>query len=347
MESDAKHAYRFCKKILPRVSRTFAINIAVLTGNLHKAVLCAYLFCRIADTVEDSEHLPLDMQEKLLDDYIQIFASKDFAVARIRKWVEPFQTFDASQPYNLLVQNSDQVLMAFLSLPQESQQAIGDCVMEMARGMKETVSRQKESNAQVYSFQTISDLEEYCYYVAGTVGIMLTKLFSQHAPAMSDHAVKLAKKLEVSFGFGLQLTNIIKDCRDDFRRGWCYIPSQLADKHGVPIEKFFDAQYERESLAVLGELVGKAASHLDDALTYTLLIPRREVRMRLFCLWPLFFAIKTLTVVNGNPDLLTGRNRVRISRGEVYETLIHTTLICWSNRLLKRTYWKLRRQLND
>ena len=54
--------FRFCVEILPQVSRTFAINIRILTGDLHRSILCAYLFCRIVDTAEDSEQLALDQR---------------------------------------------------------------------------------------------------------------------------------------------------------------------------------------------------------------------------------------------------------------------------------------------
>jgi farnesyl-diphosphate farnesyltransferase len=47
-------AWAYCKKMLPLVSRTFALNIGHLNGVLHRAVLIGYLLFRIADTIEDS-----------------------------------------------------------------------------------------------------------------------------------------------------------------------------------------------------------------------------------------------------------------------------------------------------
>jgi farnesyl-diphosphate farnesyltransferase len=330
MESDSKQSYDFCRKILPQVSRTFAINIAVLTGNLHKAILVAYLFCRIADTVEDSEQLAPELRGSLLEEYIGIFSQRKLTPERIRQWSQPFAALSAAEPYNRLVQNSHLVMTTFLTLPESSQKAISGCVVEMSHGMRETVMRRQNEGAGLHTLETLNDLERYCYYVAGTVGIMLTRLFSDHAPAMSDGAV---------------VTNIIKDCRDDFRRGWCYIPTQLAAEHNVPIERFFQAESRGDALEVLRELIVKAATHLDDALDYTLLIPRREVRMRLFCLWPLFFALKTLIVADGNPDLLTGDRPVKISRNQVYWTILWTTSVCWSNSLVRCAYRRIRKLL--
>ena len=66
-------ALKFCVEILPQVSRTFAINIRVLKGELYRAVLVAYLFCRIVDTVEDAEDLSIDLRNRLLDEYMAFF----------------------------------------------------------------------------------------------------------------------------------------------------------------------------------------------------------------------------------------------------------------------------------
>jgi len=43
--------WKYCRETLPKVSRTFALNISVLKGDLYKSILIAYLFCRIDDHV--------------------------------------------------------------------------------------------------------------------------------------------------------------------------------------------------------------------------------------------------------------------------------------------------------
>ena len=58
MERTLRHAEQYCERALPRVSRTFALNIRILPQPLRAVVRQAYLLCRIADTVEDSPHLP-------------------------------------------------------------------------------------------------------------------------------------------------------------------------------------------------------------------------------------------------------------------------------------------------
>lgn len=335
-------SFEFCVAILPEVSRTFAINIRVLTGDLHKAVLCAYLFCRIVDTIEDSEQLTLDRRNQLLDEYRDIFAHKDYSKWRFENFVSLFGEIDKPNPEHRLVQNVASVFDSFLSLPDFERAAIENCVIEMTDGMKLTVNRQSELVAKLHTLSTMADLEQYCHFVAGTVGIMLTKLFIHHTKAMNPEQVKRATELQGAFALGLQLTNIIKDCYSDYRRGWCYVPVELADEFGVTIGDLLDPACQSRSLQALNKLIIKAARHLDDALAYTLLIPRRETRMRLFNLWSLFFAIRTLKKAWGNGVLLTGEYKIKISRPEVYFTLIQTVICSPSNALLRRAYGKIR-----
>src|SRR3990172_4427450 len=56
----------FCRAMLPRVSRTFALCIRFLPPGLDYAVLVAYLLCRIADTIEDAVRLPAKQKRRLL-----------------------------------------------------------------------------------------------------------------------------------------------------------------------------------------------------------------------------------------------------------------------------------------
>ena len=64
--ANERAAYSFARGIISRVSRTFAIGISVLPGDLRKAVLTGYLLCRIADTIEDDGACPAPRRQELL-----------------------------------------------------------------------------------------------------------------------------------------------------------------------------------------------------------------------------------------------------------------------------------------
>jgi farnesyl-diphosphate farnesyltransferase len=339
-------ALKFCVEILPQVSRTFAINIRVLKGELYRAVLVAYLFCRIVDTVEDAEDLSINLRNRLLDDYMTFFKTQALDPRRLSEWIDLFGNLDPSDSQQRLIQGCPSVFAVFSELPPSTRGIMSDCVLEMTAGMKKTVNRQQPQKS-FHSLQTMTDLEEYCYYVAGTVGIMLTRLFAAYSESLEPSAAQKMADLQLSFALGLQMTNIIKDCSEDYRRGWCYIPADLAAKFGVPITEFFVLQHRQQSLATLDDLIIRTAKHLDDALDYTLLLPRTEIRLRLFNLWSLFFAVKTLSKAWHNKDLLSRDVKVKISRCDVYKTLTLTALLVTSNTLLRRLYHRFRDKIPE
>src|SRR5258708_5101411 len=82
----------------------------------------------------------------------------------------------------------------------------------------------------VQTYPTFERLGEYCYRVAGTVGLTCTHVFG-----FSDaRALDLAEKLGLAF----QLTNIIRDVHEDFKLGRVYIPEEDLQRYGVSLEDF-------------------------------------------------------------------------------------------------------------
>jgi farnesyl-diphosphate farnesyltransferase len=188
---------------------------------------------------------------------------------------------------------------------------------------------------------SVDDLDRYCYYVAGTVGHLLTALFSRHSKRVTPEHQERLKNLATSFGLGLQLTNIIKDVADDRQRGWSFVPRQLCALAGVAPEDLLDPNRQREARMVMCHLIRKARRHLLDALRYSCALPRSQYRLRLFCLTPLYFAVRTLALAERDPRLLDPGHKVKITRGDVYRTLSMAYLVAPSNHLVIAYYRQL------
>jgi farnesyl-diphosphate farnesyltransferase len=185
---------------------------------------------------------------------------------------------------------------------------------------------------------TEEELRAYAWYVAGTVGHLLTELFERHCGSCWPERERM-RELSVSFGLGLQFTNILQDLADDRRRGWSYVPEDLARRCGTSVQHLDDPAERAAALSVIGSLVRDASEYLEQAIEYTLLLPKRAPRLRLFCLWPTFFAVRTLVRIWGEEQVLTDGVRVRISRPEVRRVITLTTGLCCSNAGL-RGLWK-------
>ena len=84
----------------------------------------------------------------------------------------------------------------------------------------------------------------------------------------------------------------------------------------------------------IAELIGIARGHLENALRYTLKIPKREKGMRKFCLWALAMAVLTLRKIHRHKRYSSGKE-VKITRASVKATIITSNLLVSFDSLLK------------
>ncbi len=187
-------------------------------------------------------------------------------------------------------------------------------VREMARGMAETV--QRELLGEGLHLETMEDLERYCYYVAGTVGHLLTSLYALDRASVTPEVEAELRRREVAFGLGLQVTNIIKGVTDDIARGVSYLPLCLFRQAGITIDTLLSRPDDPRGRAVISGLVDWTLLKLDEALEYTLTLPVKETDLRLFCGLPLAFAVRTLSLALQS-DMVFSEKALKISRAEV------------------------------
>lgn len=319
----------FCQRLLPLVSRTFAACIRLLPAPVDHQVLVAYLLCRIADTIEDTADLPVPDKEALLALFERALSDPNTDLTPLT------QAFAHPRiPDELLTREAHATLAEYYALGPAACTAIRPWVQEMCQGMARYARIHSAAHpGRLVSLTSIEELDSYCYYVAGTVGHLLTELFSLHSPRVTPHHYQRLKALSTSFGLGLQLTNIIKDVADDRQRGWSFVPTQLCSLVGVTPEALLEPEHQRQARIVMDTLISKAKGHLNDALAYCTALPRSQYKIRLFCLTPLYFAVRTLALAERDPRLLDPTHKVKITRGEVYRTLCATYIVAPSNHL--------------
>ncbi len=328
--------WKYCLNTLPKVSRTFALNIAVLRGELHRSVLIAYLFCRTIDTVEDAGKLDPKLKIQLLLEFARLIQNRAHREKTLERWIADCRQVDGSPQDLDLIAENQRVFRVFDSLPQNHQDAIVQSVSQMAVGM--AYFQKRFHHGSLVPLKSEEELEEYCYFVAGAVGEMLCNLFLLEMPGISEAAAATMRRNAVSFGLGLQMTNISKDVVVDRERGWSYIPEGLIREQGLTVEEFHAGLSEEKNLQILEALLRKTSGHLRDALAFTLAIPRTHPSIRLFCIWPLWMAVETVAVLHNNPVLLSSRAAVKISRATVKRILWTTPFLVFSNGLLTRSF---------
>ena len=156
---------------------------------------------------------------------------------------------------------------------------------------------------------------------------MLCNLFIEEISGLSSVNKKIMRNTAVSFGLGLQITNISKDIAADRGRGWSYVPLSYIEANGLSFEEFHAGKSTEKDLKVLETLLNKTVGHLNDAFDFILAIPKSYMRIRLFCIWPLWMAMKTVAELHKNHDLLKSNANVKISRKVVKKILCRTPYI--------------------
>lgn len=322
-------AEKFGNAILPAVSRTFAISIKFLPGTLGRAVLTSYLLCRIADTIEDDATTSPEQRAQLLEDFLRALDSAEAADA----FPALASGLKGDADHIRLVANSDLVLVLFRSLPGRTRERVAHWVREMGVGMAKFV-RNYPAGIRI---QTLAEYREYCYYVAGTVGCLLTELWHEHAPAIGRKEFdRLWVKCQ-AFGEALQTVNILKDIAWDAQyENSIYIPERDLAAHGSSHSTLLSPQHAEGNHKVVSRFIDLARRDLDDALEYILMIPRRAIAIRAFCILPLLFAYATLRDLSLSRAMLTEGGSVKISRREVRNLMIVGLLSLLSNAALKR-----------
>ena len=308
----------FCEQLLPQVSRTFALSIEALPEPTREYVRVAYLLCRIVDTVEDATGVPLEDRESLFDRFNELLRNVDHDPREFEEAAAVLggeESFDAQ-----LCRGAAAVVRRYRSFPPEIRECLQGPILEMSEGMRSYV-RRFAAHGQ-HRIRSIEDLEDYCYFVAGTVGKLLTGVFLARCPVSEEVAARLHAD-KVSFGLGLQLVNILKDVADDLERGACFLPLDRLKEHGVPPQEVLLPKNRDAVMDIVEGLIERAQAHLDAAKRYVLCWPVEEgYAIRVFTLVPLALACASLSMIRqgGAQVLMPGQNP-KVSREFVMSVL--------------------------
>ncbi len=231
LEARTAAAYLFCRDVARREAQNFYWAFRVLPRHKSDAMCAVYAFMRRADDISDDE-------------------SKTIEARRIemKTWLEAWRASRAAAG----VAAGAATDPVFLALG-DTQRRFGipnELLEELVAGTTMDLEPREDSVVQTYA--TFEDLYRYCYLVASVVGLVCIKIFGY-----SDaRAEQLAEETGVAF----QLTNILRDVKEDVERDRLYLPLDLLDEFG-------------ENIAELRELAaGRAMTERERGMLATLAI---------------------------------------------------------------------------
>jgi len=197
-------AYAACREIAKREAKNFYYSFRVLPQHKSDAMCAVYAFMRRADDIADDESIPIEQRRVVM-----------------AEWVEQWKRSRAGSS------TGDPVFLA-LNDAQKRFRIPDQLLEELVQGTTMDLEQQPPDAGQVQTYATFDELYRYCYLVASVVGLVCIRIFGYSDP----RAEKLAEETGVAF----QLTNILRDVKEDAERGRIYLPLDMLRQHGLSTE---------------------------------------------------------------------------------------------------------------
>ena len=229
-------AYAACRAIARREAKNFYYAFRVLPQHKSDAMCAVYAFMRRADDISDDESLPIEQRRLAMS-----------------AWVESWRTARRSGL------SEDPVFLALNDTQRRF--AISDALLEeLVQGTTMDLEAQPVEHA-VQTFAAFDDLYRYCYLVASVVGLVCIRIFGYTDPR--------AEKLAEETGIAFQLTNILRDVKEDAERGRVYLPQDWLHEFGLDTERILalsrGAPMQPADRALLHQLGAKAEAYYASA----------------------------------------------------------------------------------
>jgi phytoene synthase len=200
----------YCSRLTRKSRSNFYYAFLFLSREKREAIYAVYAFCRSVDDVADGT---ASLEEKRL---------------QLTEWRRELDRCYAGEPQHPITVKLAQSLRRFRIPKEHFEELIAGVEMDLTQNR----------------YRTFRDLYEYCYRVAGVVGLMCIEIFGYRNPKAKDYAINL--------GVALQLTNIMRDVRTDAARGRIYLPQDELARFGCREQELLQGCYTPAFLAVMG-----------------------------------------------------------------------------------------------
>lgn len=345
--------------LLKQTSRSFYLTMRVLPAPVRPQIGLAYLLARAADTIADTEIVPVaqrlqalrELRERILGqtraplNFSELARSQgkqmlrhcDDAVREIElsKITDPAHPENGSAAERVLLERIEDVLGLCSGFTPDDQRLIRAVLDTITGGQMLDLQRFGGAREnRIVALRTELELDDYSHRVAGCVGEFWTKMCRAHLFPKVPLDDSLLLSNGVRFGKGLQYVNILRDLPKDLRQGRCYLPAdKLAAADLTPADLLQPAN-EPRLRPIYDHYLDVAREHLTAGWAYTNALPPSQVRVRLACAWPILIGVQTLTRLrHSNP--LEATQRIKVSRAAVRQIMLQSLL-----RYPFRTAWE-------
>lgn len=307
---DTAGAYRFCRDVARREAKNFYWAFRVLPRHKSDAMCAVYAFMRKADDLSDDESKPIERRR-----------------GEMEAWKEAWRASRAASLGGGTT-GGGSVDPVFVALADTQRRFdIPDVLLEeLVAGTTMDLEPRASDAEPVQTYATFEDLYRYCYLVASVVGLVCIRIFGYTDP----RAEGLAEETGVAF----QLTNILRDVKEDVERGRVYLPMDLMDEFGETVEELRElaagrAMTERER-GMLATLAIRAEKYY---IAGKKLIPLLDRDSRA-AMWVLVTIYHRLLGRIAAQRMEVFRDRVSLSTAEKASVLVRGAVMAAWNRVV-------------
>lgn len=222
-------AYDRCGKICAEYAKTFYLGTLLMTTERRRAIWAIYVWCRRTDELVDGPN------------------ASHITPAALDRWESRLQDLFQGRPFDMLDASLSDTVTKF---PVDIQP-----FKDMIEGMRMDLKKPRYKN--------FDELYLYCYYVAGTVGLMSVPVMGI-APE-SQATTESVYNAALALGIANQLTNILRDVGEDARRGRVYLPQDELAQAGLSDEDIFAGKVTNKWRNFMRNQIKRARMFFDEA----------------------------------------------------------------------------------
>jgi phytoene synthase len=249
-------AYGYCRAVARREAKNFYWAFRVLPQHKSDAMCAVYAFMRKADDLADDESLPVEARRAAMTGW-----TAQWRAARTGQTDDPLflALNDTQQRFGI----SDKLLEQLVAgTTMDLQPEIEGVVPVRARALGPGDSTEIEYQG----YESFEDLYRYCYLVASVVGLVTIRIFGYDGPE--------AEQMAEHTGIAFQLTNILRDVREDAERGRIYLPLEDLRRNALsPDQLVRDVETRSASIGMRGLLQTEVTRAQEFYLASDRLIP--------------------------------------------------------------------------
>ena len=317
-------------ELLRATSRSFYLTLRVLPLAIRPQIGFAYLVARAADTIADTEIVPLSQRLEALQKLRERIQGRNPAPLPLDLNNLAEKQGDSAE--KLLLEKIGSTLNDLQSFSAEDQKRIRDVLAIITSGQELDLNRfspkrSADGSLRITTLETTAELDDYTYRVAGCVGEFWTKMCRAHLFPRTRLDENELRINGVRFGKGLQLINILRDLPADLKRGRCYVPADKLEKFKLSPGTLLSQTNEVRFRPLFGEYLDKAEEHLRAGWEYTNMLPFNQFRVRLACAWPILIGMKTIEKLRV-ASVIELQQGVKVPRPDVRRLIVRSVLAC-------------------